>query len=1456
MTQTTTRRFLLALTALVALWTAPAFAQSRLDTVLSSTSCPGTGCLVLGVTGQGSASFQIVNTGTYTATFEGSVDGINFSPLNVIATNGSSPVTTATSSGLWNGNVGGLTQVRVRLTAYTSGTPHVYIQAAPSGGGASTSSIDLSGSTISGNTAASATGAAVPADADFIGVNNGSGSLVGLTLGQAAKAASLPVTLASNQDALPITDNGGSLTVDGTVTANLGTIAGVATAAKQPALGTAGTASTDVLSVQGVASMTPLQVQSNSANLATAAKQPALGTAGTASTDVLSVQGIASGTALNTSLAAETTKNIGTVRLADTSGNGISSNANGGARAINVVVYDASGNPITAFSGSGGTASNIASAVPSAGTYAGFNGPSGNMQGATVFDLDSGVGAQYGLGVNLRKIASGGSTELIGQAAMAASLPVTIASDQTAVPASQSGTWNITNVSGTVSLPTGAATAAKQPALGTAGSASADVITVQGVASMTALKVDNSAVTQPTNVTQINSSTIGTVIAGVQKVGIADTSGNPILTPTVATNSAGTGFLPVTNMAVFDDASPTSITENQFGNLRMSANRNLYGTIRDAAGNERGANVNASNEMLVALSSVPSHAVTNAGTFAVQAAQSGTWTVQPGNTANTTAWLVGGNKTNNNAAPSTNNLGVLAFLANAASPTFTEGDQVLGSVDLHGSQRVLITASDGTASALATDQTHDAAISTNAGPLVMGYASSTAPTNVSANGDAVAEWHLLNGSLVSNIAAGGTLITSTSTSLNVNCTGGCSGGTQFAEDSAHTSGDSGTMSLGVRQATPTDLSAGATAGDYEPFQVSANGQMFVAPSGYVAHDGAGAAVNPVLVGCYASQAAPSDVSADNDATRTWCLRNGSQVMNLAAGGTLITSTSSSLNVNVTNTTLATVGAAAHDAVAAGAPVLEGAYASAAAPTDVSADGDVTRLWALRSGALAIQPTYGGTLAATGNGTSSGGVVRVAQVSDGTGVLAAVTTVTTLTGGGVASGGADSGNPLKFGGVFNTTQPTVTTGQRVDAQFSARGSQLITAGVEGLTVTANAGTGTFTVAGAKTNNNAAPGATNIGALTVLANAAAPTWTEGDLVTLSSDLAGALRVAGSISCSNCSGSGVSQNDNTAFTAGSSATTPASAFYHSTRDAVTDGRVASLAISSKRGLYTTPETPNGDSLADETLDKLKVSNSTAADLLATVSIASAQTLATVTTVGTVSTVTSLSQLGGVALPIEDAAETAGGVGIYAMAVRRDTAASSSGTDGDNSTINTDASGRVWVNPGVIGIEDAAETAGGNLAMVGSVRRDTIASSAGTTGDNATINTDANGMLWTRDADPCSGKTKSYAVVSMSSATTTRFIAPVASSNAHVCSIVLVASAADNVALIEGTGGTCGTGTAGMSGGTTAATGWNFAANGGFTAGNGASTVFKTAGTNVDVCLITSSTAQLSGTISYVTN
>lgn len=66
--------------------------------------------------------------------------------------------------------------------------------------------------------------------------------------------------------------------------------------------------------------------------------------------------------------------------------------------------------------------------------------------------------------------------------------------------------------------------------------------------------------------------------------------------------------------------------------------------------------------------------------------------------------------------------------------------------------------------------------------------------------------------------------------------------------------------------------------------------------------------------------------------------------------------------------------------------------------------------------------------------------------------------------------------------------------------------------------------------------------------------------------------------------------------------------------------------------------------------------------------------------------------------------------------------------------------------VNPGTaanwgVYVEDAPETAGGNLMMAGNVRRDTLASSSGTTGDNSTFNTNRDGALWVTGAAGPSG-------------------------------------------------------------------------------------------------------------------
>lgn len=101
-------------------------------------------------------------------------------------------------------------------------------------------------------------------------------------------------------------------------------------------------------------------------------------------------------------------------------------------------------------------------------------------------------------------------------------------------------------------LPTGAATSAKQPALGTAGTASADVLTVQGITSMTPLKVDNSANTQPISASSLPLPTGAATSAN-------QTTGNSSLS-TIATN---TGNIPSKGQATMANSTPVAIASDQ-----------------------------------------------------------------------------------------------------------------------------------------------------------------------------------------------------------------------------------------------------------------------------------------------------------------------------------------------------------------------------------------------------------------------------------------------------------------------------------------------------------------------------------------------------------------------------------------------------------------------------------------------------------------------------------------------------------------------------------------------------------------------------------------------------------------------------------------------------------------------------------------------------------------------------
>lgn len=268
--------------------------------------------------------------------------------------------------------------------------------------------------------------------------------------------------------------------------------------------------------------------------------------------------------------------------------------------------------------------------------------------------------------------------------------------------------------------------------------------------------------------------------------------------------------------------------------------------------------------------------IVDSGTTA--ATQSGTWTVQPGNTANTTAWLIAGGKTNNNAAPGATNVGALVAVANAAAPTWTEGNLVGLSTDLAGALRV-------SGGGGGTQYTQDATltVATTVGTMAMGRASAAAPTDVSADNDAVIPWYLRSGALAMQPTYAGVLATTgngvagtgvSRVTLASDSTGNIATiGTSVtpgtaaanlgkAEDAIAASGDTGVAMLGVIQAT---LTAPAADGDYTVPKLNANGAIWTQS---VTIDEAVDAIstnNPVYVGAL-YETTPTSVSASGDRT--------------------------------------------------------------------------------------------------------------------------------------------------------------------------------------------------------------------------------------------------------------------------------------------------------------------------------------------------------------------------------------------------------------------------------------------------------------------------------------------------------------------------------------------------------------------------------------------------------------
>lgn len=175
-----------------------------------------------------------------------------------------------------------------------------------------------------------------------------------------------------------------------------------------------------------------------------------------------------------------------------------------------------------------------------------------------------------------------------------------------AVQAAQSGTWNVTNISGTVSLPTGAATSANQSTQITALQLIDNIpITIGSTTSGQSGVLGMGAVTTSApSYTNAQSAPLSLTTGGLLRVAIeaGAGSGGTAMADDAAFTVGTTSVTPVGYL--LDDSATDTVNEGDIGAPRMSSNRVPFAQIRDAAGNERGANVNASNQLSVSVDAI------------------------------------------------------------------------------------------------------------------------------------------------------------------------------------------------------------------------------------------------------------------------------------------------------------------------------------------------------------------------------------------------------------------------------------------------------------------------------------------------------------------------------------------------------------------------------------------------------------------------------------------------------------------------------------------------------------------------------------------------------------------------------------------------------------------------------------------------------------------------------------
>ncbi len=528
------------------------------------------------------------------------------------------------------------------------------------------------------------------------------------------------------------------------------------------------------------------------------------------------------------------------------------------------------------------------------------------------------------------------------------------------------------------------ATAAKQPALGAAGTPSADVLTVQGHASMTALKVDASATTQP-----VSGTVAVTGVSTLTEQQTQTTALQLIDDLAHAANAALSKAAPIAGQ--LDDTGTATVTENNVGVARITAERGLHVQLR--SGSSEAAT--AANPLRVA------------GTVA-------------------------------SGAPAPSAPVLAGALASSTAPAAVDADDAVRIwAGLNGQQACsLVNMSGAVVPADATD-----------GLLVNLGVNNDVAATCTQSGTWTARCQDGSGNALTSKVAGAERALSVAivdgSGAQVTSFGG---GTQYTEDVAAAADPVGGALIMVRDDV---LSAQTTTdGDNIAARGTDKGELYVKHVDAITVTGvstlaeqqtqtthqSGAAtslaiiddwdesdrakVNPI-VGQAGIQGASGTVSAN---TQRVVLATD---VALPAGtnniGDVDVLTLPNVTLAATTNTIEVVGDGAHDAAVAGNPVLNAGYASAAAPTDVGADGRAARFWTLRNGAQATVLTAAGAL--IGGDASNGLDVDITRLPASTNTIEVV--------GDVAAGVTVAGNPVMGGYRADTTAPTaVADGQAV------------------------------------------------------------------------------------------------------------------------------------------------------------------------------------------------------------------------------------------------------------------------------------------------------------------------------------------------------------------------------------------------------------------------------------------